>query len=72
LLQPQDDIKIDFDIHMDSDFGSLFGVVKEEQKTSPEQPGRAFVMSAVCLLDLKKKCFVAIHLNVTLSRMKSC
>ena len=54
MLQPQDDIKIDFDIHMDSDFGSLFGVVKEEQKTSPEQPGRAYVMSAVCLLDLKK------------------
>ena len=44
MLQPQDDIKIDFDIHMDSDFGSLFGVVKEEQKTSPEQPGRAYVM----------------------------
>ncbi|XP_063430577.1 mediator of RNA polymerase II transcription subunit 12-like protein isoform X5 [Mytilus trossulus] len=37
--EPQEDIKIDFDIHMDSDFGSLFGpVVKEEQKTSPEQP----------------------------------
>ena len=71
MLQPQDDIKIDFDIHMDSDFGSLFGVVKEEQKTSPEQPGRAYVMSAVCLLDLKKS-FVAIHLHVTLSHMESC
>lgn len=43
FFQPQEDIKIDFDINMDTDFGSLFGpVVKEEQKTSPEQPGKLY------------------------------
>lgn len=32
---------MDLDIHtMENDLGSLFGSVKEEQKTSPEAPGK--------------------------------